>query len=35
MTRIRITAELHLEELGDLAKVRKVIRREIEARAGA
>jgi len=32
---LREAAELHLEELGDLGKVRRVIRREIEVRAGA
>ena len=31
---LREAAELHLEELGDLRKVRRVIRREIEVRAG-
>lgn len=32
---LREAAELHLEELGDLASVRKVIRHELEIRACA
>ena len=32
---LREAAELHLEELGDKAKTRQVIRREIEVHAGA
>jgi len=32
---LREAAELHLEELGGVTKVRRVIRREIEVRAGA
>ena len=32
---LREAAELHLEELNDLSKVRQVIRRVIEVRAGA
>lgn len=31
---LREAAELHLEEIGHLAKVRQVIRREIEVQAG-
>ena len=32
---LREAAELHLEEMNDLSKVRQVIRRVIEVRAGA
>lgn len=32
---LREAAELHLEELGDAATVRQVIRREIEVQTGA
>jgi len=31
---LREAAELHLEELGDPASIRKVIRRELEIQAG-
>ncbi len=32
---LREAAELHLEELGNQAEIRQVIRREIEVQAGA
>lgn len=35
LANLREAAELHLEELGDAAKVRRVIRRELEIRAVA
>jgi len=35
LANVREAAELHLEELGAQAHVRKVIRRELEVQAGA
>ena len=35
LANLREAAELHLEQLGDEAVLRKVIRREIEVRCGA